>query len=144
MILQRYIGQDINVEYQRGEETLTSDTTCPDDNCMFGVLLDNASDIEIQPIKFPFPESIAAGWREMGAQADLTFSALGTLGKNLLSFNGAKINGSLDKLTGPVGAVKFGDMLRHSGGWIAFLAFGGIISLALALFNVLPIPALDG
>lgn len=144
MILQRYIGQDINVEYQRGEEILTSNTTCPDDNCMFGVLLDNASDIEIQPIKFPFPESIAAGWREMGAQADLTFNALGTLGKNLLSFNGAKINGSLDKLTGPVGAVKFGDMLRHSGGWIAFLAFGGIISLALALFNVLPIPALDG
>jgi regulator of sigma E protease len=111
---------------------------------MLGVVLDGASMVEVQKIIFPFPQSIAAGWREMGAQAELTFNALGTLGKNLLSFNGSKINDSLDKLTGPVGAVKFGDMLRQTGGWIAFLAFGGIISLALALFNVLPIPALDG
>lgn len=144
LVLQRYIGQEITVDYQRGDETITTTTTCPDDNCMLGVVLDGASTVEIQPIKFPFPQSIAAGWREMGAQAELTFSALWTLGKNLLSFNGDKINGSLDKLTGPVWAVKFGEMLRQSWGWIAFLAFGGIISLALALFNVLPIPALDG
>jgi len=60
----------------------------------------------------------------MGAQTSLTFNALGTLGKNLFSFDGQKVNDSLNKLTGPVGAVKFGDMLRQSGGWIAFLAFG--------------------
>ena len=60
----------------------------------------------------------------MGAQTSLTFNALGTLGKNLLSFNGEKVSNSLNKLTGPVGAVKFSDMLRQSGGWIAFLAFG--------------------
>lgn len=144
LVLQRYIGEEITVQYQRGDETRTAQATCPDDNCMLGVILDDASTIEIQPIKFPFPQSIGAWWREMGAQAELTFNALGTLGKNLLSFDGDKINGSLDKLTGPVGAVKFGEMLRQSWGWIAFLAFGGIISLALALFNVLPIPALDG
>jgi len=144
MILQRYIGQEINVEYARDSVIFTAQAVCPDDNCMLGIVLDGASTIEIHPVKFPFPQSIAAGWREMGAQAGLTFNALGTLGKNLLSFNGSKINASLDKLTGPVWAVKFGDMLRQSGGWIAFLAFGGIISLALALFNILPIPALDG
>ncbi len=144
MVLQRYIGQDIRVEYQRDNQILIADSRCPDDNCMLGIVLDGASMVEVQKIQFPFPESIAAGWREMWAQAALTFNALGTLGKNLISFNGEKINDSLDRLTGPVGAVKFGDMLRQTGGRIAFLAFGGIISLALALFNVLPIPALDG
>ncbi|HCY21821.1 TPA: hypothetical protein DIC40_08515 [Patescibacteria group bacterium] len=35
-------------------------------------------------------------------------------------------------------------MLLESGGWKQFLAFAGLISLALAIFNILPIPALDG
>ncbi len=143
IVLQRYIGSDILLGYEHDGQVLEAETTCPDDNCILGIVLDNNSNIEIQPIKFPFPESIVAWWNEMGAQTNLTFNALGTLGKNLLSFDGEKINNSLNNLTGPVGAVKFGDMLRQSGGWIAFLAFGGIISLALALFNILPIPALD-
>lgn len=32
----------------------------------------------------------------------------------------------------------------EEGGWKLYLAFAGMISLALAIFNVLPIPALDG
>jgi regulator of sigma E protease len=34
-------------------------------------------------------------------------------------------------------------MLLEAGWWKQFLAFAGLISLALAIFNVLPIPALD-
>jgi membrane-associated protease RseP (regulator of RpoE activity) len=30
------------------------------------------------------------------------------------------------------------------GGWKLYLAFAGMISLALAIFNVIPLPALDG
>jgi regulator of sigma E protease len=37
-----------------------------------------------------------------------------------------------------------GEIFYQIGGRIAYLAFAGIISLALAIFNVLPIPALDG
>ncbi|MBQ2600592.1 site-2 protease family protein [bacterium] len=32
----------------------------------------------------------------------------------------------------------------YSGDWTVYLAFAGMISLALAIFNILPIPALDG
>lgn len=35
-------------------------------------------------------------------------------------------------------------MLFFQEGFLAFLAFASMISLALAFFNVLPIPALDG
>jgi regulator of sigma E protease len=34
--------------------------------------------------------------------------------------------------------------LIESWAWVLYLAFAWIISLALAIFNVLPIPALDG
>ena len=37
-----------------------------------------------------------------------------------------------------------GEIFYETGGWTAYLAFAGIISLALAIFNLLPIPALDG
>jgi len=35
-------------------------------------------------------------------------------------------------------------MILTAGGRKSFLGFAGMISLALAIFNVLPIPALDG
>ena len=35
-------------------------------------------------------------------------------------------------------------MLVQNNQWSQFLAFGALISFALAIFNLLPIPALDG
>jgi membrane-associated protease RseP (regulator of RpoE activity) len=37
-----------------------------------------------------------------------------------------------------------GEIMYEMGGRMAYLAFAGMISLALAIFNLLPIPALDG
>ncbi len=84
------------------------------------------------------------GVKEIKTQTILTFSALGTLGSDLISMNKARIKTSLNRLTGPAGAIKFGEALLQSGGWKLYLAFAGMISLALAIFNILPIPALDG
>jgi regulator of sigma E protease len=69
---------------------------------------------------------------------------LGTLGSNLLSFNKTRISWSVNKLTWPVGIVKVVQKLREEKKRSPLLWLIGIISLALALFNVLPIPALDG
>lgn len=46
-------------------------------------------------------------------------------------------------LSGPIEVVKIGQE-QAAEGWISFLRFGGIISFNLAVFNLLPIPALDG
>lgn len=62
----------------------------------------------------------------------------------MLSFDKQRMSDSVDKLSGPVGIIKFGEMIWQEGGIWLYLAFAGMISLALALFNVLPIPALDG
>jgi regulator of sigma E protease len=51
---------------------------------------------------------------------------------------------SVNRLSGPVGIVKVGEAI-YQWQWIwMYIAFAGMISLALAVFNVLPIPALDG
>lgn len=81
---------------------------------MLGILLAQESNVEIQPIKFPFPQSAVAGLHEIGAQAKLTFFTLGNLVTNLVSLDNDRISSSLNNLTGPVGAIKFGDALRQS------------------------------
>lgn len=49
----------------------------------------------------------------------------------------------LSNLSGPVAVVRVGQQ-AVSDGWVSTMRFGGIISLNLAIFNLLPIPALDG
>lgn len=49
----------------------------------------------------------------------------------------------LKNLSGPVAVVKVGQQAAVEG-WITMVRFAGIISLNLAIFNLLPIPALDG
>ena len=143
-VLQSTIGKELTIIYMRGKSSRTTTLHCPDDDCVLGISFALSGDFSIKPIQFPLVQSMGMAIREIGAEIDLTFSSLGSLGKNLLSFDKSKIKWSLGKLTGPVGAVKFGEMLLAEGGWALFLAFAGIISLALAIFNVLPLPALDG
>jgi regulator of sigma E protease len=49
----------------------------------------------------------------------------------------------LRNMGGPVAVVKVGQQAA-SEGWVTMARFAGIISLNLAIFNLLPIPALDG
>lgn len=49
----------------------------------------------------------------------------------------------MKNISGPVAVVKVGQQAA-SEGWIMMVRFAGIISLNLAIFNLLPIPALDG
>lgn len=44
---------------------------------------------------------------------------------------------------GPVKVVEIGQE-QAAAGWLSFLRFGGVISFNLAVFNLLPLPALDG
>ncbi|AHB41142.1 RIP metalloprotease RseP [candidate division SR1 bacterium RAAC1_SR1_1] len=150
-VLKDNIGGDISLYYTRNGVSREVKGICESESCLLGIAFmysgfdeKSLADLEGTLIKFPFVPAMGIALKEIKAQTQLTFHALGSLGKNLFSFDKTKINGALNKLSGPVGAVKFGDMLLESGGWKQFLAFAGLISLALAIFNILPIPALDG
>lgn len=142
--LQKYIGQNIVLTYERGGQPQTLNFDCPADGCFLGIALAGDGKTLIGPIKFSGLTAWKMGLHEIKAQSVLTFGLLGTLGRNLLSFNWQRMSDSVNKLSGPVGIIKFGEMILQEWGIRLYLAFGGMISLALALFNVLPIPALDG
>lgn len=141
-ILKKYIDKDISLLFIRDNKNNQTQWHCPNESCVLWLAFE-AGSIELKPIKFPFFTSMKISATEIKAQTTLTLSALGTLGKDLLSLNGKRIKTSLNKLTGPAGVIKLWEALLDSGWWKLYLAFAGMISLALAIFNILPIPALD-
>ncbi|NOZ43769.1 MAG: hypothetical protein GXP45_01115 [bacterium] len=50
-------------------------------------------------IQYPFRDAIFVSLQEIGAESKLTLHVLGNLGASLLSFNGHRIKGSINKLT---------------------------------------------
>lgn len=127
--------------HEEEKKSLTFDCQ---ESCMLGVVLTQYGDLEVLPIQFPLPQAMLAALKEIKWERNMTMGALANIGKKLFSFNAQSSKEALEQLTGPVGAVKFGEKLLDTYGFLIFLGFGGMLSLALAFFNILPIPALDG
>jgi len=141
--LKNNIWQDTTITFKRGLETLEKNFKCPDDSCLLEISIQNTWSIETKLIKAPLTKAMWMAIKEIKVQTELTMSALWRLWNSLISFNWKKIKDSINKLSWPVWAIKFGwDLLKER--WIIpYLWFAWIISLALALLNILPIPALD-
>lgn len=142
--LQENIWKDIQITINRNGQTILKNWKCPDDQCLLGVSIISSWNVEIKDIKVPLKVAIIMWLKEIKAETNLTLNALWKLWKDLLSFNGKRIKESVNKLAWPAWAIKFWDRLIQEKDWMAYLWFAWIISLALAIFNILPIPALDG
>jgi len=144
--LKDLVWRSFDLVYQKSWTiaSITAPVTCPEDQCLLGILMDNNSKLEIIPYKYPLMTSLRLWREELVWQSKLSFQTLGKLFGSLLSFDAQKINSQTSNLTGPVGAVKIWELIYEAGWWMQFLIFGAMISLSLAVFNILPIPALDG
>lgn len=135
--------KSFELQYERDWQILTAESSCPNQWCMLWIAM-WGTELVIPTIQFGWLSWFGAAWREIVAQVDLTFSSLWRLGSSFASFDGKKIWESVNWLSWPVGIVKIWWDILTSGGWTLYLAFAWMISLALAIFNLLPIPALDG
>lgn len=144
--LKSLINKTFDISYQHSWTTniITTSIACPSDQCLLWILMNSASNLEIKPYKYPLWTSLKLGRQELVWQSKLSFQTLGRLFGSLLSFDKKSIDAQTKNLTGPVGAIKIGELIYQAWWWIQFLIFGAMISLSLAVFNILPIPALDG
>lgn len=143
-LLKDRIWSSFSVILVRDWTEIEKTITCPDDQCLLWIVMASWWNQELLPIKMWFSDAIHAWWTEIAAQTELTFSTLWSLWRNLFSFNREKISWSVEKLSWPVGIVHVWSSILEHGWWVMYLAFWWMISLALALFNILPFPALDG
>lgn len=143
-ILRNKYGKSFTLTYLQKEQEKSATITCWVDECLLWVSIASWNPLAPITIKFPFFKALAAGWHEIIAQTQMSFNALGKVGAGLFSFNKEKVASSTKSLSWPVGIIKMIELIMMRGWWRQLLAFAGMISLALAIFNILPIPALDG
>ncbi len=88
--------------------------------------------------------SIKYGFQEMYIQSRLTLSWVNMLLKKLITpENQDERKQALEQVSGPIGIVSV--ITQSLGWWISLLCIlAALISINLGIFNLLPIPALDG
>lgn len=111
--------------------------------CKFNILISENWDLQLKDIKFSFWWAILATFHEIWAEWNLTMDVLWTIGKSLVTFKKSDMKDALNSLAWPVWAVEIGRLIYEMWWWLSYLWFAAMISLALAIFNVLPIPVLD-
>lgn len=126
-----------NTSEENSTKTLTFDC---DKDCVLGVSYSAPEII----IKMPFHKAVLASLKEIKWEWNMTMKAFANIWSKLFSSEEGSGKAVLNQLTWPVGIIKFGEKLFDHNGILTFLWFGAMISLALAFFNILPIPAVDG
>lgn len=122
--------QDLTIDYQQGDVSKTT-TITPKKIEQNG---QTAYQIGVSaPINTSFSAKVIGG---VTMSIDSFTRIVKALGSLIQSF-------SLDKLGGPVAIFEISSQAA-SQGWITVLSVMGMISMNLGIFNLLPIPALDG
>jgi regulator of sigma E protease len=116
----------------RVEKTKISPRRDPDGSWKVGVSV--AADLKEVTERFPLPQAFVEGWRRVESDFRMTLSVLGRL------FVG---RASLRTMSGPLDIAKFSGEAARTGA-VPLVALMAAISLQLGIFNLLPIPVLDG
>ncbi len=131
------VGEEVSLTVKRGDQNFTTKLTPrlnpPKGEGAMGVSITN---IEVK--KYTWYESPIYGTIEAGKFSWLILGGLGGMVRDLVS-GGFKPEG----VAGPIGVAQMtGEAVRA--GWFAVLWFVALLSLNLAVLNIMPIPALDG
>jgi regulator of sigma E protease len=125
------------VGYKRGEQiattTLSAKTGVVPGKYAIGIAM---ADVEEKSL--PFFQSIGEGAKATGQLLVATAVGIGAFLKSIFTFHA-----NLSDVSGPVGIAGYLNQAREFG-VSALFAFVALISINLAVINLLPFPALDG
>lgn len=127
-------GKEIQLLVKRENKELNVSVT-PGSDSKIGVAIATVFDGKTQMRTYGFFASIGQGWKDIEKMTALTFSMIGKV------FTG---NVEFKKAFG--GPIKIAQMAAKSAdsGIANFLYFLALLSLSLAILNILPFPVLDG
>jgi regulator of sigma E protease len=127
-------NETIDVTVARETDTVTVAVTTGADG-KIGVGLGYGYKGEREKIEYGFFEAFSAGWQEIERVTDLTFSMLGKVFTGRVEFGKA--------FGGPIKIAQVATTSAEAG-FISFLYFLALLSLSLAIINIMPFPVLDG
>ena len=122
-------AQDLSVQVQVREKA-------PEGEGLVGIVISNT---EMQKIKwYEFYKGIGAGFKEAYFWGKI-------IGEGVFQMISGLLSGQVPKdVSGPIGMYEATSSIRNNQGILAMIHFFGVVSVNLAVVNVLPFPALDG
>lgn len=126
--------KDINIVFLRGEDTLSASVN-PGKEGKIGIAITDAYTGEFDYHTYGVFGSLTRSIENIGQYTVLTFSMLKNVITGKMEFKQA--------FGGPIKIAQFAARSADSGA-IPFLYFLAILSLSLAIINILPFPVLDG
>ncbi len=135
----KHIDQDINIKWKnkndRGESVVTGVYGIIEKKKAIGISFES-----IGNVKLGFVESLTYAANNVWLYTKMTVIGLGDLASGIVKADKEVLN----NVSGPVGIAKIvGDQARE-GSMTNVFALAAILSINLAVFNLLPFPALDG
>ncbi len=127
-------GSEIKVKVLRENDT-TNLAVVPNDEGKIGVAIGTTFTGKVHYKTYGFFESFYYGWLDIVRMTDLTFSMLGKVFSGNIEFKKA--------FGGPIKIAQYAAKSADSG-LSSFLYFLALLSLSLAILNIMPFPVLDG
>ena len=132
-VIKRYKDQDISIRAIRDFDTLTFNMHLPE-ACVIGVYVAPLSEYFVMgTVEYTFWEAIPAGFSK-------TFTEISDYWKQLKLI----FNPSTKAYESVGGFISIGKIFPDTWVWSLFWRLTAFLSIALAVMNILPIPALDG
>ena len=133
-------GKEINLLIEReGEEVIQPvliREEAPEGEGLIGIVISNT---EMEKIKwYEFYKGIGAGFKEGYYWGKIISNGVWQMISGLLAGNVPK------DVSGPIGMYEATSSIRLNQGILAMIHFFGVVSVNLAVVNILPFPALDG
>ena len=133
-IVRAHAGKPLLVEWRRGDTTL-SGTVTPSGDGKIGISFGVRYKGPITTIRYSISQSFTQGLKDIVNISGLFAQQLWQLVTGKVSFS--------QSVGGPIMIAKQADQAAEMG-FFPFLSFMALLSISLAVLNILPFPALDG
>jgi regulator of sigma E protease len=133
-IIKSHAGIQLPVTVKRGNDTLNLAVT-PGADGKIGIGIASIFTGNVKRKTYGFFSSIGKGWQDIAMMTDLTFNMIGKVFDGKIEFSKA--------FGGPVKIAQYAAKSADSG-FSTFMNFLALLSLSLAILNIMPFPVLDG
>ncbi len=127
---------EINFTIQRGDSVFEATILPNQDTKTIGIVAPTLAMAGAQRVELGFFASIKAGWDETVDQTSGIIGGFTRMITGDISFR--------QNIGGPIAIAKVTRDATEQAGWIGFWQITAMLSITLAIMNILPIPALDG
>ncbi len=133
-IVSNNAGNEVIIKYKR-DEFISSVKVTPNDEGKIGVGISQAYTGEFTTVEYGLGEAFVKGYRQTINTVELFFTSIGQIFSGNLTVQ--------QSVGGPIMIAS--KATEHAEqGIVSFLSFMALLSISLAIINILPFPALDG